>query len=80
MLRRVISKYINEVKKATTPGLFNYNEHLTLWDFTKEDSLKQWICVTDQDIGGYSRAKLEPNGKGDSCAIACFKVLMTVLF
>lgn len=70
MLRRIVSKYVNEVKKATTPRAIDYGEQLTLWDFTKPESLEKWLCFTDKDVGGFSRATFEPNGKG-TCEGTC---------
>ena len=67
MLRRIISKYIADVKRATTPGSFNIAEELTLWDFTKRESLQHWTCRCDEEIDGHSKAKFEPNGEGLTC-------------
>ncbi len=64
MLRRALFKYIADVKKATTPGSFKLTDDLILWDFTKIDSLKHWTCRSDEEIGGHSRGKLEPNVEG----------------
>lgn len=69
MFRRIVSKYVAEVKRATTPGPFDYAEQLTLWDFTKRTALQQWICVSDEEINGFSRAKFEPNGRGNHIPI-----------
>ena len=63
---RSLFKYITEVKKATALRSVDYTEELVLWDFTRRASLQKWDCISDEDIGGQSRAKFEPNGKGQT--------------
>ena len=63
--RRVVGKYVSEVKRATTPGAFDYREEQMLWDFAEEETLQRWDCISDHDMHGHSVAKFEPNGKGN---------------
>lgn len=67
---RAVRKFLVDVQKATTPRDF-YLEELVLWDFTKEESLSNWDCISDKDIEGLSAAKLEPNGKGRQINYIC---------
>ena len=62
---RAVQKYLKEVKRATTPRGIEHTEKLLLWDFTKEETLRQWSCTCDEEVKGLSRARFEPNGKGD---------------
>ena len=62
--RRAISRYLSEVKRATTPRPDYLKEELVLWDFTEEDILSRWDCICDEDIHGHSTAALQFNGKG----------------
>lgn len=39
-------------------------KELTLWDFRKEECLKQWNCISDEEKGGYSKATFQLNKKG----------------
>lgn len=61
---RAWKKYVADVKKATTPRAFDYREQLMLWNFSEEDTLKKWDCISDEEMGGKSFARFEPNGKG----------------
>ena len=61
---RALQKYFREVKKASTPRGFELKETQLLWDFTKEDTLREWICINDEEVKGLSTATLRPNGKG----------------
>ena len=60
---RGVKKFITDVQKATTPRGY-FHEELVLWDFTKEESLKQWVCICDKDIEGLSTTRFERNRKG----------------
>ena len=64
--RKVLSRYIEEVKRATALRHYDYRETKMLWDFTKDDTLAGWDCICDQDTHGKSTAVLENNGKGAS--------------
>lgn len=36
-----------------------------LWDFRRKETVDQWYVLDDNmEVGGKSRAKLDPNGKG----------------
>lgn len=61
---RAARRFIEEVRRASTPRAYDYREQLVLWDFRSEGSLQQWDCLCDGDEKGFSRAVLEPNGKG----------------
>ena len=61
---RAARRYVREVRKATSLRSYDVREELVLWDFRQPDALRDWDCICDRDIGGYSSASLEPNGKG----------------
>ena len=61
---RAVRKYLSEVRRATALRSYDLREELLLWDFRKAGTLKQWDCICDQDVKGYSQVALEPNGKG----------------
>ena len=61
---RVARRFAREVRKAVSLQGYDVREELELWDFKQTDSLREWNCHIDRDIGGYSTAALEPNGKG----------------
>jgi hypothetical protein len=63
MLLRV-RRFLREVRKATRLQSYDVREELVLWDFRHSSSLREWSCISDRDMGGYSTASLEPNGKG----------------
>lgn len=62
-VRIVTSRYVREVKEVGEVKLGPHKE-LMLWDFTKENTLKHWDCISDADIDGHSLAVLEPNKRG----------------
>lgn len=62
-VRVVTSRYVREVKEVGEAKLGPHKE-LMLWDFTKEETLKQWDCISDADIDGQSWAVLERNKRG----------------
>ena len=62
--KKALSRYIEEVKRATALRHYDYREAKVLWDFTKDNTLAGWDCICDQDIHGKSTALLENNGKG----------------
>ena len=62
-VRVVASRYVREVKEVGETKLGPHKE-LMLWDFTKEDILKHWDCISDADIDGHSWAVLEQNKRG----------------
>lgn len=62
--RKALSRYLAEVKLATTPRIYDFREEMMLWDFTKDDVLARWDCICDKDVHGHSMADLESNGKG----------------
>ena len=49
---------------ATKPNLLDYRHELTLFDFTKEETIENWDCLSDTDVEGRSTATFKPNGKG----------------
>ena len=61
---RVARRFAREVRKATSLQSYDVREELVLWDFRRPDSLREWSCISDRDMGGYSTASLDPNGKG----------------
>ena len=61
---RVVQRFAREVRKATSLRIYDVREVLVLWDFRRPDTLREWSCISDKDIGGYSSVSLEPNGKG----------------
>ncbi len=63
-LVRALQRYVAEVKHATSLRGYDFLQELVLFDFTKEDALNQWECISDKDIGGQSHAALQPNGQG----------------
>lgn len=65
MLRQVW-RFVREVRKATSLQSYDVREEVVLWDFRRSHSLREWNCISDKDMGGYSAASLEPNGKGCS--------------
>lgn len=62
-IRVVTSRYVREVKEVGETKLGPHKQ-LMLWDFTKEDTLKYWDCISDADIDGHSCATLEKNKRG----------------
>lgn len=63
--KKAWAKYLADVKKASQLRSFDYRESLMLWNFCEQDSLANWDCISDCDIGGYSNAHFEPNSKGN---------------
>lgn len=61
---RALGRYWSEVKEATTLKGIDYREEKMLWDFRKEEAIKQWSCICDEEKGGYSRTAFGPNKKG----------------
>ena len=66
---RAARRFIAEVRRASTPRAYDHREQLVLWDFRREGALQQWACLCDRDVKGFSRAVLEPNGKGSATAL-----------
>ena len=62
--KKAFEKYVADVKKATTPRAYNFKEDMMLWNFTQENTLREWECISDKDIHGHSVAQFEPNGEG----------------
>ena len=73
-VRIVASRYVRDVK-SVREKLDPYKE-LMLFDFTKEDTLKQWDCISDADIDGHSWAVLEQNKRGKGEIKLCCKQRM----
>lgn len=69
-LVRAAARYFAEVKKATALRSLDLKEELMLWDFRDGATLRQWDCICDKDINGYSRAGLESNKGTGSLAIS----------
>ena len=68
---RALKKYIQEVKVATTPRGLDLRKTTMLWDFTKEETIREWTYIDDkEDVEGQSEATFGPNGKGDQTAAA----------
>ena len=63
-MQRALQRYVAEVRHATTPRGYSFSHNLVLFDFTKEEVLTEWDCISDKDVGGRSHANLEINGKG----------------
>ena len=61
---RSARRFVREVRKATALQSYDVREVLVLWDFRQNDSLREWSCICDRDIGGHSVASLDPDGKG----------------
>ena len=49
---------------ATKPNLVDYRRELMLFDFTNEQTVENWDCLSDTDVEGLSTATFKPNGKG----------------
>ena len=62
--RKALTRYLTEVKRATTPRSYDLKEEMMLWDFTKDEVLAYWDCICDEDVHGHSTAALKSNGKG----------------
>lgn len=60
---RAAQRWWKQVLRAQS---YELSEELVLWDFRQPDSLREWNCISDKDIGGYSSVSLGPNGKGAS--------------
>ena len=73
MITRVLQRCWRGAMNATKPNLLDYRHELMLFDFTKEETVAQWDCVSDTDVEGLSTATFKPNGKG-----MCLIVLVTV--
>ena len=71
-VRVVATRYVREVKEVRETKLGLHKE-LMLWDFTKEDTLKHWDCISDADIDGQSWAVLERNKRGKRTIKLCFE-------
>lgn len=71
-VRVVTSRYVREVKEVTDTKLGPHKE-LMLWDFTEEETLKHWDCISDADIDGHSWAALERNKRGKRTTKHCCK-------
>ncbi len=63
-MQRALQRYVAEVRHATTPRGYSFSHNLVLFDFTKEEVLTEWDCISDKDVGGRSHANLGINGKG----------------
>lgn len=61
---RVVRSFLGQVQKATSLRGYDVREELVLWDFRQTETLNEWSCIGDKDIGGYSEVVLQPNGKG----------------
>ena len=76
---RVARRFLEEIRKATSLQSYDVRQELVLWDFKQLESLREWNVIRDRDVGGYSSASLEPNGKGTtrvvdmlySCTLRC---------
>lgn len=63
---RAARRFVREAQKATSlQQSYDVREELVLWDFKQSDTLQQWNCICDKDMGGYSSVSFGPNGKGD---------------
>lgn len=62
--RKALSRYLVEVRRATTPRSYDFRDEVMLWDFTKDEVLGSWDCICDEDVHGHSMATLKSNGKG----------------
>ena len=61
---RAARRFVREVREATSQRTYDVRGEKVLWDFRQADCLREWSCISDKDIGGYSSVSLEPNGKG----------------
>ena len=66
---RVARRFLGEVREATRLQSYDLREELVLWDFRRAYSLREWSCISDRDMGGYSAVSLEPNGNGQKFSI-----------
>ena len=63
---RLARRFVREARKATSLRSYDVREELVLWDFRRPETLREWNCISDRDMGGHSAAYLEPNGRGSS--------------
>ena len=64
MVARILQKCWIGAMNATKPRLVDYRHELMLFDFTKEETIKNWDCLSDTDVEGLSSATFKLNGKG----------------
>ena len=65
--QRAVKKYIQGVKAATTPRGLDLRKTQIIWDFRKDETIRDWVYLDDKkDAEGLSEATFGPNGKGSS--------------
>ena len=75
---RVARRFLREVRETTRLQSYDVREELVLWDFRRADSLREWSCISDRDMGGYSAVSLEPNGNGQKFFII-MRIIMSII-
>ena len=46
-------------------NVYTVVDEMMLWDFRQKETLDRWYVLDDTvEVGGKSKARLEPNGKG----------------
>ena len=67
MLPAILSaarKYIAEVQSASSFVRDTSRREKMLWDFSDPQSVEQWDCVSDAEMGGQSEASFQGSAKG----------------
>lgn len=67
MLPAILSaarKYIAEVQGASSLARDTSRREMMLWDFSDPQSIAQWDCVSDSEMGGQSEASFQDSDKG----------------
>ena len=62
-------RYIADVQSATSLVRDPSRSEVMLWDFSKPQSVAQWDCVSDEEMGGQSQASFQGSDKGTGPAI-----------
>lgn len=57
-------RYIADVQSATSLLRDPSRSEVMLWDFSKPQSVAQWDCVSDEEMGGQSEASFQGSDKG----------------
>lgn len=57
-------RYVAEVQSASSLVRDPSRREMMLWDFSKPQSVSQWDCVSDEEMGGHSEASFQGTDKG----------------
>lgn len=83
MLPAVLSaarKYIAEVQSASSVVRDTSRREMMLWDFSDPQSIVQWDCVSDAEMGGQSEASFQDSDKGAVLVLAGNHLFSTELY